>query len=521
MFRGFFTKVVAPVASKLSYAAGVILSPITSPISGSLTLDEAWKLLRSQGDVSAITGSMIDRAKQDPNGVSVRYFGRLVGHFAVVVPTLKDNTVFLRNLLQNLDQQEGSRGFFEFADEITGVKTLVAQTGKDAMIPRHLFHQHVVRSSSMELFLDVASEMMTKEIAKDEKFIDLGKTMLFVVRSTLAKVILGIDNFSASLGSVYDKSTEYAKRRAELTFLSGDKSKAKFALKAAQDAYEALVNEIFDKNFDVIMQAIESGRKSENLFATEVVNVLKKEKPYTEQQGGLRQQVKDILRNHSFIKSFSIALVPADNLANAFTEGLLKLKCLFRARNFDLNVKNFLEGLEKELQQLASGKLNSCDLMNKEYMPFLHAFYLEVMRTFDPVLEPLIRYSKKGVQAGDVSLPSGTTVTFPLTSWKDDEKAWKDATDFNPMRFLILDAQGARLNDIAARFGKAIFMPFSSGFRKCPADRLSEEIFKSMLMTFLSNVNIAKSVIGEKAILVKKVVEPVAAVSIVKGFSPK
>jgi hypothetical protein len=500
MLRRIYTHVFTPAASTVSYAAGFILTPLTSPVSGSLTMDEAWKMV-STGDVEFIIDDMIEQAKITPSGVSTRYFGKKIGHVTVVAPTLAANsTVFIKNLLHKLDYQEGSRKFFQFSNDISQADTLPTMTGKKAVPYRHLLHQYLIRNKQEQNFSDATTKIMhDRLIATFDKPIDLDKFILLSVRGILTKTILGVNDLTEKAITALDYSQAYIQEFSKFSLFN---NKASAMLKEAQLAYSQWVNEMIENDFDAILYAVEQGNSTQNSFAAVVISILKDQEPYTESQGGLKKQVRDILKNDALIRAIPATLFPGESVAPLISECLLKLKCLFSQAKVP-SKDIFLMGLEDEIAKLSSGEIWLGDLLDKNKTPYIDALYMEALRTFDLSVDKVVRVSNAEIKSGDVTIPANATVIVSLNSRNKDEKLWKDPNEFNPARFLMgPDSKSSEYKNI--ELGKTLSMPFSTGYRMCPANKTTEEIFKTALVTFLKEVDIAKSTFGQTVKLVKK-----------------
>jgi hypothetical protein len=116
-------------------------------------------------------------------------------------------------------------------------------------------------------------------------------------------------------------------------------------------------------------------------------------------------------------------------------------------------------------------------------MPWLHAFYLEVLRTALP-FEFLPRYAEHAIP--ELGIPPRSYVILDIkASFKASVTSdFSPAEEFQPARFM--DRTKVNLNH---DLNQGASFPFAAGDRMCPAVNLATKVFKLFMGEFMSNVD--------------------------------
>uniref|UniRef100_A0ACD5WS14 Uncharacterized protein n=1 Tax=Avena sativa TaxID=4498 RepID=A0ACD5WS14_AVESA len=128
-----------------------------------------------------------------------------------------------------------------------------------------------------------------------------------------------------------------------------------------------------------------------------------------------------------------------------------------------------LQRLQRELADVV-GLDRTVDESDLDNLPFLKCVVKEVLRMHPPI--PLLLHeTTKDCIVGGYSVPRGARVMVNAWAINRDSGAWKDADTFRPSRFMPGEGEAAELD---LRGGCYEFIPFGSGRRSCPAQRLGQ-----------------------------------------------
>lgn len=161
------------------------------------------------------------------------------------------------------------------------------------------------------------------------------------------------------------------------------------------------------------------------------------------------------------------------------------LDYLYNPYNLSEETKDLLL---KELSSIQKqNKIDRTDLLDTKKMPILHAVYIESLR-YASSTSLISRYTKETLHAGTAKIPAKSIVVFDLRrSMCHVAREDKDyGTRFNAFRFLGGDRQ---LNESAKGFNHGAFLPFGAGTRSCPAAKLVELVYKTVLTNVLLNID--------------------------------
>ncbi|CAM6087488.1 unnamed protein product [Calypogeia fissa] len=130
--------------------------------------------------------------------------------------------------------------------------------------------------------------------------------------------------------------------------------------------------------------------------------------------------------------------------------------------------------LHPELQKRVQEELNTVvgaeravEDADMEKLPFLQSVLKETLRVHPP--GPLLSWARlatEDVKLGGYDVPKGTTAMVNMWAITHDEAIWKNPFEFNPQRFMELEA------DFDVRGGDLRLAPFGAGRRVCPGRSL-------------------------------------------------
>jgi cytochrome P450 len=117
-------------------------------------------------------------------------------------------------------------------------------------------------------------------------------------------------------------------------------------------------------------------------------------------------------------------------------------------------------------------------------MPYLDACYKESLRIDTPLIVP--RYTENGFVHQGVTIPAKTIVMLDVAGVNKGEAHWKNPESFDPQRFLESN-NPYKLNQFP-------FIPFSAGYRMCPAFNVTEHVFKTFVVCIVQNFDLAPAI---------------------------
>ena len=138
-----------------------------------------------------------------------------------------------------------------------------------------------------------------------------------------------------------------------------------------------------------------------------------------------------------------------------------------------------------EIETLTEGKrLPSLDDKSKAFQT--NAFIAESLRKTGLFFAGLPRSNPEAIQVEKFELPAGTQILPNLYHILNDPEHWENPDEFNPRRFLNKDGSEFLLNE-------RIFIPFSTGSRRCVGEKLAENLLFVLLATTVQNFRLESS----------------------------
>ncbi|CAL5000699.1 unnamed protein product [Urochloa decumbens] len=160
------------------------------------------------------------------------------------------------------------------------------------------------------------------------------------------------------------------------------------------------------------------------------------------------------------------------------------------------------------------------------HLPYLHAVIKETLR-LHPALPLMVPHCPDAdATAGGYRVPAGTRVFVNVWAIMRDPKAWKDAEEFAPERFMpggAADGEGRKLDFTG---GEMEYLPFGSGRRICAgiamADRMTAYSLAMLVQAFDWELPAgARLDMEEKFAIVMKKATPLVAVPTPRLSSPE
>lgn len=492
-----FTHMQNAGSTVISYGSFIVkyplklLAPICTPIEKFLIGDLRQRFYNP----TEFKRELITTARESSNGVGVKSLGCVMPGYAVWVP--KDKKT-LEKTIDELDGftseagQESKGGkthkradgrlslrtlaFFSNSDEI-----LLADTGPHAKEHRQQAAATFISPKFAQLVLDQSKQSLT-----ETKRIPVHETLSRVIKTALAKGILGVDSIPENTYEVFTRFAADVRGYVSFPF-PNLLFKCSSKLKKKRTAYLEYSQKFLESQLDSIVEKLRGTHpEKEGLICKKMVELMKEEFGQDVNIPELLDKLpKDKIRSYfkdGYLTGLPFGLRASDNILDS-----LKLCVDHLARNPEVVRKLRAEIGENGLfgaEGLDKVKLDT--LINE--CPLLDAWYKECLR-FD-TSAGVSRYVDQELKISDtVRIPKNTYLLIDLFALNKGDKYWDKPLEFNPERF-VADSE-SKDSSKPHEVNHFPFLPFSAGKRKCPAISITEYMFKTVIGYLVSNFDIA------------------------------
>lgn len=111
-----------------------------------------------------------------------------------------------------------------------------------------------------------------------------------------------------------------------------------------------------------------------------------------------------------------------------------------------------------------------------DQFPYLDAVLNETLRLLPPISLGTIREARTEMQLHGFTIPQGSYINAAIFSFQNSEKYWKDASKFEPERFLAEPFMPERA------YNNPAFCAFGDGGRACPGVKLAKAVARIALI---------------------------------------
>ncbi len=417
------------------FMAGI--STIKKTLVGDLNWDDLSDLANFRAPES-LSGIIIgDTTENDPE-VIVKQFGlvgRLFGiNFASIQPK-KDSSQLIKDFLKKVDHLPKSRSTYERFDEMTGYPNLIATSGEKGIDMRKTFHAILpsplyVLERTIKLSRDSISRV--KSVNKLEYLKIEPERTEKIVEAILVDVFLGCE-FTLEIQRLISHMS--------MVLLSNPYS--------PPPGYSSLIKKVKQEYNQFVTQLIKHAvHHQQKANSSALSKLIHKHQSNTES-----------LINDPALHALMTALITASNVSDIIN----RVWSVSDLMSSDA-MKNLL--LEIKATELFTPEENIHDFnMKLQKVTTLDAVFKECLFQHSFAPSRLPRYISQDIYFNGTRIPAGTTLFF-------NHRSLEKPGEFNPGRFQSAAATQLNTPDLA---------PFGLGQRKCPGDRITENIFKGVV----------------------------------------
>ena len=423
--------------------------------------------------------------QKDKNGISIKRLGRPSIGLGVYLVTIQphENSPIIHDQLKkvmNIDTAN-ARLVYRFFDNISNSKLSISHSGAEGLKLRsrfikylnpRLYYESSLANSTLSQDLYNASE----ESQKKSFFLKpvITKILKKHIGNELTQTIFGFE-LNDSLYEILQEITDLVSAQSAII--------PSFLNRWSNTAY-AKVNKRFDLEVKKFLNEHIKLLKAQMLADQEIkpnlfIEILLEKYPIEKLMNLSDREIEKLTQDPE-VRTSITALLAANNISTAVDNGFCNL---------------FLEKLvHNEIQEkLADEKEIPIEIyMDKAAMPLLHAFWLETLRYEAPQMA-IARYTNKEIKSENLSVPARSIIMFdlrqglnnsygdlqPLHPPEEKQKTFDDSSLFKVERFLTVDR---KLNERAKQFQAQSIAFGGKGGRHCPAERLSELLFKKYIV---------------------------------------
>ncbi|MES2218810.1 MAG: hypothetical protein V4501_10415 [Pseudomonadota bacterium] len=386
----------------------------------------------------AIENLLSEQAKANSSGLSIASLG-ILGNIAVWYPTSPQQLSYVINVL---DHEPKGRRPYGVASMMASGNFYLADTSVVAMLHR----SQVIRHLSPTRFVAL-TEQITAEII-NEQVLDTKTLITTVVRKVLVKALLNID-----LSEDQQKELDYFFRvfSERLTHPWPELLSYDFNFKNCQHRYRLFVQGILDQQLTMITEQQNNPEFEQKSFIlTALLDLIAKANPNKNAVALLKQMSQAKIKeyfNDPNLKALPLTLIAADNLIGALIKGVQL------AMADDNIIELYNEMIEHNL--FNNAKIDSRVLKT---LPKLNGLFQKAVHEFQGS-STVYRYAERGLQHAGLTIPPHTTVIIK------SKLKFFDAENSDPL----------------------FSAPFSLGRRRCPGISVSENIFKTVVVSMVNH----------------------------------
>lgn len=430
-------------------------------------------------DPKSMIQELTSRARTSKNGCSVISLGYFGGNYAVITPSSQSQLVGLLNQFDS--EQYGRKGHASFKFFSGNDFFIISETGHDAIASRKNLSRFLVPSRFVKpLVMEIENNLSVDTDIKTRH------TVCNIVRKVMVETMLGIKQLPSNTYDVMEAYRNDVKRWGAFPF--PELLNLMPSLRKKRNEYKAFSRGILESEFEKLVQVLqtENNPGDVNLIAASVVTLFRDENPSLSEESlasALKKLSKEEIKRYfenPIVQSLPMILKAADNLTDIITLCLQQLA----------SDPSKLKMLQDEIDQAKLFTTQELDIHALKSLPILDAFYKESLRFDAPIAVP--RYTQAGYSGEAMNIPPNTMIIFDLCLLAKDEQYWNNPKEFDPTRFLLVKSKEySKEEETSAENNRTIgqfpFVPFSVGYRNCPAFAITGLLFKLVIAKFVTD----------------------------------
>lgn len=433
----------------------------------------------------------------DSSAVVEEYFGLLGGRVFFIKPD-DANVHHIEQLINELDQQSAGRATGNAPDWFVGGGGFILQRTDEYAVTNHnLYVQSLKRPAD---YIGFIKQALTQYLERGDEFC-LRELTVEPVRRALAHGMFGIDNltpdysnalkaFSSIIQDVNDNFAQAVSLNLIAAYYTFLFNLFPEYVQARQQYIDSIDKFIFSQA-DVILNDLHrygAGEKVTNVLSLSVVQLIKeKNSSFANSQNDFNYYLSQLNQTNllPYLTDPYIRTVPGSIAAGDNTMTILSCGLSAIATNAD-----YLSRLRSAIDAAGITDSSSSEYIeqaiidDKQHSGFLHQFYLECMRRASLLKNVdeskfgslTYRHTNTDIQFGDKTIPANSMIVVLRGLPRFDEHKWQNPAEFKPSRFFATD--GASIDSEKAKIAQSIF---STGRRMCPANFVTEYIFKTYI----------------------------------------
>lgn len=432
-------------------------------------ITQAKKML---GDPNQEVVNLLDEQKKINTKLLYKPF-RILGNIALYKP---DSEKELKIFLKTADQQKDARcAYLPFTIFGNG-HSLLSETGPQGLKHHNQLAKYLIQNQ--QKLLNHALKLLHDSVNENKQISH--SDISNIIRKTLASTVFGIDSISNKDMAHIDYTGKWALHNsssiAHITQFDSSKYVAKTEfIEVSKKILKTQIHKL-----QLFFSQYPESKGHSNLITDKIIELVQRKDPTLKDDKLIKHLNKftadDIQNylNHSEVSGLLTVLFGSEFLSKAILNGIDYLRCFPK-----------LEDEIKQHNPITND--DQIDWVSLQSMPLLNVFYKAILQTLDkPNIIP--RYFAQETKLEGLSIPKNTTVYVNLQQVNQSYGAKEcHYEEYNAYMSNFMKQAEIRFSTPKdSKNTSSFFVPFSTGPRQCPGNRLSETLFK-MTMVFLVN----------------------------------